>query len=688
MTTTHTNLDIALSYAARGWHIVALHTPVPGGACSCGKPTCDSVGKHPRWDKQLLPNGLKSATADPGVIRVWWSLWPDANIGIVTGTASGLWALDVEAAGLMTLEHLLATHGPLPDTPHQQTGGGGAHYLFAHPGGAVRNRVRFAAGLDTRGDGGYIVAAPSLHASGARYDWIVSPDDAPLAAAPQWLLDLVTPAQSNAPPPTMNGASANGHAKLPRRTLEYLLNGAPHGARNQELYAAAQQFYAAGYSQSEADAKLRPRARADGLDDAEIDKAIGSAYQSVHVSGPAQAPGPGVGTGGTTTGAGSTPPRRGQHSNYIAAALASLGYAFRMNRCHDTIEVCGEPLTELIAARIRMDARDIGLKPLGAVTDTYMIEAGNNSYHPIQDYLNALVWDGQPRFVQFSGALRCADPDVVYGDGSSASLVHVYLWRWMIGAVAKVLDQKQNLMPVLSGPQGIGKSSLIRWLCPLPGYYLEGPINVADKDMEIRLISYWIWEVSEVDAVTRRSDVSALKDFITRDTVTVRKSYDRHATRKPALCSLIGTINESTGFLVDDTGNRRFLVARLSHIDWTTVTQIDRDQLWAEIVAAYRRGEPWELRGPELAAQITQNRTHEVENLYEDWVLTHFIVGAPAGAHRMTAGDIIAHLRRKDVHPTGTERYQTMELARALSRLGVVKIRTNSWRGYEGIIPL
>lgn len=696
-----------MAYAARGWRVFALHTPQANGRCSCGRATCDRVGKHPRWHKHLLPNGLKNATTNPGVIQIWWSLWPDANIGIVTGAPSGIWVLDIDPdkGGDLSLEGLLAQHGALPETVEARTGSG-THLIFAYPDTPVRNRVRFAPGLDTRGDDGYIVAAPSLHASGAVYEWIVSPDDLDPAPAPAWLLALITPpVRSAATAAAQTTTSANGtHPALPLRTQQYLLYGADAGSRNDELYAAAQQFFAASYTQAEADAQLRPRAQADGLSDDEIDRTIASAYRSTRVSGPAQNPNV-TGTGaqnttgasqsaaGSTTGStsGSTSgaqKRAQQHSAYIAQALHSLGYTFRLNLCNDTIEVNGEPITDVIAAQIRMDARDMGLKPLSAVADTYMIEAARNACHPIRDYLNSLVWDGQYRIAQLAACLHSTDPLVPMPDGRQLTLIHIYLWRWMIGAVAKALDGEQNLMLVLvSARQGIGKSNLARWLCPLSAYFIEAPLDVSDKDTLVRLMRTWIWEVSELDASTRRADVSALKDIITKRDVTVRKAYGQHDTTKPALASFIGTVNDSTGFLTDDTGNRRFLVASIESIDWS-YRQIDRDQLWAEAVAAYQAGEPWQPLPHERVIQEQQNKLHEVESLWDGWISSYFHVGSPAHGNRMTASDIVDVLRtRYDIRPPGSARQQAMEIARVLARLGVMRVRTGVWRGYEGIAP-
>jgi putative DNA primase/helicase len=183
-------LEAALAYATkRGWHVFPCHTPTAEG-CSCLKrASCQDVGKHPRTE-----NGLKDATTDEATIRRWWKMWPDANVAIRTGAISGLVALDVDVpkGGDDSLAALEQTYSALPDTAMQLTGTG-LHYLFAHPGRSIKNGVEdFAAGLDIRGDGGYIIAAPSLHENGKQYCWEVlhEPDDTALAPMPAWLLAL------------------------------------------------------------------------------------------------------------------------------------------------------------------------------------------------------------------------------------------------------------------------------------------------------------------------------------------------------------------------------------------------------------------------------------------------------------------------------------------------------------------
>lgn len=194
-------LAAALRYAALAWPVLPLHTPTPDGGCSCRPPSCDAIGKHPR-----LRRGLHDASLDPDQLRSWWRRWPAANVGVVTGAASGLVAVDVDGpAGAASIARLQLDHGPLPATRRQVTARG-EHLLFAHPGWQLPNSSGLlGAGVDVRGDGGLLVAAPSLHATGHRYRWFADPDRQAVAAMPEWLASLLRPAE---PPPARGDGRA------------------------------------------------------------------------------------------------------------------------------------------------------------------------------------------------------------------------------------------------------------------------------------------------------------------------------------------------------------------------------------------------------------------------------------------------------------------------------------------------
>ena len=166
-----TPLKTALNYLERGWAVIPVQ---PGG-------------KRPliAWEayQHRLPREAE--------VEAWLAERPEANLGIVTGAVSGLVVLDVDRAhdGEASLRRLERRYGPLPETPVVRSGGGGFHFYFRHPGVEIRNRAGLAPGIDLRGDGGLVVAPPSLHPSGRRYLWerAHGPEDTELAPLPDWL---------------------------------------------------------------------------------------------------------------------------------------------------------------------------------------------------------------------------------------------------------------------------------------------------------------------------------------------------------------------------------------------------------------------------------------------------------------------------------------------------------------------
>lgn len=186
-------LDAATAYVKRGWAVIPLHHIGDDGVCTCHKgPRCQTPAKHPIWN-DWPTRGL---TSPPDVYAIWVEEHPGANIGIVTGASSGVWALDVDPAkgGFDSLSGLVAEHGALPRTRMHTTGSGGLHYLFAQPPGVIvpTTASSLGAGIDTRGDGnGQVVAPPSRSDKGG-YGVLADIDPQP---APDWLLERLVEVQ-------------------------------------------------------------------------------------------------------------------------------------------------------------------------------------------------------------------------------------------------------------------------------------------------------------------------------------------------------------------------------------------------------------------------------------------------------------------------------------------------------------
>ncbi len=186
------SLRAALQYASMGWAVFPVYEITSSGDCTCGK-ECGSPGKHPR-----VSHGLRDATTDPERIRKWWHRWPSANVAIRTGKISALVVFDVDPrhGGDKSLDELEEQYGALPKKLIALTGGGGRHLFFSHPGNReVKNAASLSgySGLDIRGDGGYVVAAPSNHVSGGQYRWGdgSEPDRAQITPLPSWVLELL-----------------------------------------------------------------------------------------------------------------------------------------------------------------------------------------------------------------------------------------------------------------------------------------------------------------------------------------------------------------------------------------------------------------------------------------------------------------------------------------------------------------
>lgn len=255
--------EMALYYAGAGWPVLPLRprAKLPHG--------------------RLVPHGLHDASLDPDVIRAWWTEAPAANIGLVTGVAFD--AIDIDGPdGLASL--MAADQGTgLVEGPQTVTGGGGWHLLQAVTG--LGNRAGVLPKVDYRGKGGYIVAPPSMHVSGARYEWDLAPG-LTLHPVPKWFLALLDPPRQEWTPPTVT-SSRERQSAYARRALESEVGRvtmAPGGTRNDALNKAAfalGQLVAGGaLDQHEVEGALLGAAHGVGLGMTESRRSIASGLRS------------------------------------------------------------------------------------------------------------------------------------------------------------------------------------------------------------------------------------------------------------------------------------------------------------------------------------------------------------------------------------------------------------------------
>ena len=254
--------------------------------------------------------------------------------------------------------------------------------------------------------------------------------------------------------------------------------------------------------------------------------------------------------------------------------------------------------------------------------DAVLAVAAEKAYHPIKEYLEELpAWDGTPRvetlFINYFGAA-----DTTYTRAVSR--------KSMVAAVARIYHPgtKFDSVPILNGPQGIGKST---FFAKLAGEWFSDSLTLTDmrdKAGPEKLQGYWILELGEL-AGMRKADVETVKSFISRVDDKYRASYGVSVESHPRQCVIVGSTNAESGFLRDITGNRRFWPIPVSGQSTKKAWQITKDevaQIWAETLMFYHRGEKLYLEGDDaiqaVAEQADAMETDEREGLVRQYLDT------------------------------------------------------------------
>jgi len=288
--------------------------------------------------------------------------------------------------------------------------------------------------------------------------------------------------------------------------------------------------------------------------------------------------------------------------------------------------------------------------------------AAANVYHPIKDVLEEYKWDGTPRIDTWL-TKYCGAPDT--------ELVRVMGRKVLLAMIARVYSPgcKFDYVLVLEGKQGIGKSTT----CEILGgeWFGDAPIDPKDKDCIPYIHSKWVIELSEM-ITSRKTEADRLKNFISRREDDVRLPYARARNRFPRQCIFIGTINpDGVGYLNDPTGNRRFWPVHCTSFDLDGLKR-DREQLLAEAVQEYKKGETLML--PHALQKEAEAEANE--RLSKDpweWIISEYLQTQPDKTEITTQHifcDILGGAKQKMT--TGDLR----RIADALKRLGWVRRKT------------
>ncbi|TDM10454.1 VapE domain-containing protein [Macrococcus lamae] len=269
---------------------------------------------------------------------------------------------------------------------------------------------------------------------------------------------------------------------------------------------------------------------------------------------------------------------------------------FRFNEFSSTREIGKKPFWRLTGDNsvYWTDSDDSALK--NYISTVYGVEGDNrirdllneifyrNTYHPVEDYLESLEWDGELRlntlFIDYLGA-------------SNTDYIKRISELSFIGAVKRIYEpgSKHDTMIVLYGQQGVGKSYILKRLAR--EWFNDSIIKISDRDGYMALQGSWIIEFSEL-ASWNKKEVEDVKQFVSSQVDTYREPYQRHQTRKPRQCVFFGTTNNRE-FLNDTTGARRFYPIEVGTQEskfnvFSDLTDEVVNQIWAEAVDKYRLG--------------------------------------------------------------------------------------------------
>lgn len=293
-------------------------------------------------------------------------------------------------------------------------------------------------------------------------------------------------------------------------------------------------------------------------------------------------------------------PRTGQPANMLRNAVLIMQNDPNLkhivfNQLADGMEING-PVPWKHPARFWRDADDAQLityveltyARMGSLAIAVTKVTDDRSYHPIHDYLNSLPpWDGECRvdtlLVDYLGAA-----DTPYTRAVTRKVLCAAIRR------VKQPGTKFDYIPVLNGPQGIGKSTLV---AKLGGPWFSDSLSLSDtrdKTAAEKLQGYWVLEISEL-AGMRKSDIDKVKAFISRQDDKYRASFGHRVTPHPRQCVFFGTTNSEKGYLRDVTGNRRFWTVRTpgnGRLKAWDITEETVAQIWAEAMVYEEFGEP------------------------------------------------------------------------------------------------
>lgn len=568
-------------------------------------------GKEP-----LTKNGCKEATTDAAIVKAWWQKWPNANIGIATGSKSGgLFVIDLDIDedkgidGYHSLRDWEKINGCFPETCCSITGRGGYH-LFFRTNREVKNRVGIISGVDIRGEGGYIVAPPSIHPNGRIYEWEYDLEEFEIKEANDIVFKFLND----------NANTRKNEFKPPLEILS--------GTRNRTIFEFACSLQSKGLS----DAAIKSAISIENqercvppLDEKDLEKILNSVFK--YEKGTSIVYNRNVGQIETKTEyivlERDKDDKLIQSIDNICTVLRNdelLKGKIKYNVLSYSQYVCGElPWEHRDTYREWKNSDDSNLKcyiehkyklkSMDKIMEALVIVSQENKFNPVIDWLESLKWDGKKRIEDLL-------PDYLGVTKDTYSIECMKLF--MLGAINRAYRPgcKFDYMLVLTGEQGIGKSTFLKMLACNDVWYNDNFNSVDGDKASEKLRGMWIVELAELLAVKRAKEVESMKAFITSTVDTYRSPYERRTEQRPRVCVFAGTTN-SSHFLTDRTGNRRYIPIKVHKNNikkslWDNKVMEDFTQAWAEALYIFKTEDP--------KLVIPKNLEISIENVQKEYL--------------------------------------------------------------------
>jgi hypothetical protein len=356
----------------------------------------------------------------------------------------------------------------------------------------------------------------------------------------------------------------------------------------------------------------------------------------------------------------------------------------RFNRFSQQIEMDGAVLEG--AERFYLSLAEQGFKVSKELAVDCLVQvAHEHPYDPVALYLEHVAATVPPAYIGGLATAYLRPED----EALNQTTIYDHMIRCtLIGAVRRALEPgcKHDTACVLMGEQGARKSSF--WGALGGAFFSDALGDISSKDDLMILHRSWIMEWAELDHIMGRKHAGQVKAFLSQATDLFRVPYGKATESFPRRGIIVGSTNRSTGFLVDDTGNRRFWVIPTTRTEAdpidTPTLMAERDAIWSAAVHAYRAGEPNYLP-PELANQVSrENEAYQVDSPWmpavQEW-LTKLIAGDAITTERILSQAIAKPIERQT-------RADQMAVADILRRLGYERRRTMAngqrcWRWYS-----